>query len=151
MKELLRKNFWRDVKRTFDEAREGSQEPQNPPNISRPAVAIGTAPATGVEPRGILFDMDGVLYDADRPIAGAAETVGWVKSQAIPHLFVTNTTSRSRADLVHKLAGFGIDAAEPDILTPTGAVAEWLRADAKGSVAAFVRQQPNTTSRTCPF
>jgi ribonucleotide monophosphatase NagD (HAD superfamily) len=60
--------------------------------------------------------MDGVLYDADRPIAGAAETVGWVKSQGIPHLFVTNTTSRSREDLVHKLAGFAIDAAEPDIL-----------------------------------
>jgi HAD superfamily hydrolase (TIGR01458 family) len=151
MKELLRKNFWRDVKRTFDEAREGSQEPQNPPNISRPAVAIGTAPATGVEPRGILFDMDGVLYDADRPIAGAAETVGWVKSQAIPHLFVTNTTSRSRADLVHKLAGFGIDAAEPDILTPTGAVAEWLRADAKGSVAAFVRSAARSELADLPL
>jgi HAD superfamily hydrolase (TIGR01458 family) len=40
---------------------------------------------------------------------------------------------------VHKLAGFAIDAAEPDILTPTAAAAEWLRADAKGSVAAFVR------------
>ena len=116
MKELLRKKFWRDVKRTFDEAREGSPEPHSSPNISMPAVATGIAPAAGVEPRGILFDMDGVLYDADRPIAGAAETVGWVKSQGIPHLFVTNTTSRSRADLVHKLAGFAIDAAEPDIL-----------------------------------
>jgi HAD superfamily hydrolase (TIGR01458 family) len=40
---------------------------------------------------------------------------------------------------VHKLAGFAIEAAEPDILTPTAASAEWLRADAKGSIAAFVR------------
>jgi hypothetical protein len=81
VKELLRKNFWRDVKRTFDEAREGPQEPQSTP--STPAVATGTAPAAGVEPRGILFDLDGVLYDADRPIAGAAETVEWVQSLAV--------------------------------------------------------------------
>jgi HAD superfamily hydrolase (TIGR01458 family) len=139
MKELLRKHFWRDVKRTFDEAREGPPEPQSTPNISAPAVATGAAPDARVEPRGILFDMDGVLYDADQPIAGAAEAVGWVKSHGIPHLFVTNTTSRSRADVVQKLAGFAIDAAEPDILSPTAVAAEWLRADAKGSVAAFVR------------
>ena len=138
MKELLRKNFWRDVKRTFDEAREGSPEPQSTPEISTPAVA-GTASAARLEPRGILFDMDGVLYDADRAIAGAAETALWVQSEGIPRLFVTNTTSRSRADLVQKLATFGIAAVEDDILTPIVAAADWLRSTAKGGVAAFVR------------
>jgi len=83
--------------------------------------------------------MDGVLYDAGRPIVGAAETVRWIQSRGIPHLFVTNTTSRSRADLVRKLADFGMDVAESEILTPTAAAAEWLRAGAKGGVAAFVR------------
>ena len=43
--------------------------------------------------RGILFDLDGVLYNGDEPIAGAAEAVEWVRGHQIPHLFVTNTTS----------------------------------------------------------
>jgi HAD superfamily hydrolase (TIGR01458 family) len=83
--------------------------------------------------------MDGVLYDAGQPIAGAAETMGWVQSQGVPHRFVTNTTSRSRADLVQELATFGIAAAEDDILTPIVAAADWLRANPKSGVAAFVR------------
>lgn len=127
MKELLTKNFWQDVRRTFDEAREG------------PVTGAPTVETVPVEARGILFDMDGVVYDADRPIGGAAETVRWVQSEGVPHLFVTNTTSRSRADLVSKLAGFGIDAVEAGILTPIAAAVEWLRADAQGGIAAFVR------------
>jgi ribonucleotide monophosphatase NagD (HAD superfamily) len=75
----------------------------------------------------------------DRSIARAAETVRWVQSEGLPHLFATNTTSRSRADLVRKLSAFGIAAAESEILTPTAAAAEWLRTNPKGGVAAFVR------------
>jgi len=89
--------------------------------------------------RGLLFDMDGVLYNSDRPIAGAAETVGWARQNAIPLLFVTNTTSRDRAALVGKLRAFGIEAAESDILTPAAAVAEWLRQSCDGPVALFLR------------
>jgi len=88
--------------------------------------------------RGILFDMDGVLYNSDRPIAGAAEAVRYVQQRAIPHLFVTNTTSRDRATLVEKLRGFGIDASLEEILTPAAAVAEWLQS-CDGPVALFLR------------
>jgi ribonucleotide monophosphatase NagD (HAD superfamily) len=31
---------------------------------------------------GILFDMDGVLYEGDSAIAGAAETVAWWRKNA---------------------------------------------------------------------
>ncbi|MBS1856437.1 MAG: TIGR01458 family HAD-type hydrolase [Acidobacteria bacterium] len=90
--------------------------------------------------RGVLFDMDGVLYNAEQPIAGAAEAMAWVRAQGIPRLFVTNTTSRSRAVLAEKLARFGIAGGEEDILTPPVAAAEWLRAHAAGgAVAVFVR------------
>jgi HAD superfamily hydrolase (TIGR01458 family) len=143
MKELLTKNFWNDVKRTFDEARAGSgPDSLKPPNITNVSSHLEGAPtveAASVEATGILFDMDGVLYDADQPIAGAAETVRWAQSEGIPHLFVTNTTSRSRADLVSKLAGFGIEAVETEILTPIAAAVEWLGTAHNGAVAAFVR------------
>lgn len=89
--------------------------------------------------RGILFDLDGVLYNDKRPIPGAVEAVTWVKEQAIPHLFVTNTTSRSRAVLVEKLAAFGISATEAEIHTPAAVAAQWLSANGPGEIALFLR------------
>ena len=49
--------------------------------------------------RGVLFDLDGVLYNGEDPIAGAPEAVAAVRSSGIPTLFVTNTTSRPRSAL----------------------------------------------------
>lgn len=90
--------------------------------------------------RGVLFDMDGVLYNSDRLISGAVETVEWVRRVGIPHLFVTNTSSRDRTALVDKLRGFGIESTVEEILTPAAAVAEWLRGSSvDGPVALFVR------------
>ena len=90
-------------------------------------------------PRALLFDMDGVLYNAEEPIAGAAEALRWVQEQRIPYLFVTNTTSRGRGVLVEKLARFGIAATADQILTPCLTAATWIRAQAPGKVALFVR------------
>jgi HAD superfamily hydrolase (TIGR01458 family) len=89
--------------------------------------------------RGVLFDMDGVLYNADHLIDGAVDSVEWVHAQGIPHLFVTNTTSRSRAALAEKLLAFGIQASEGEILTPVAAVAAWLRNAGGGQIALFLR------------
>jgi phospholysine phosphohistidine inorganic pyrophosphate phosphatase len=97
-------------------------------------------PSPPARPRGILFDMDGVLYNAEEPIDGAAEALAWVTAHGIPRMFVTNTTSRSRAVLAEKLARFGIAGGEDDILTPPVAAAQWLRENGEGGpVALFVR------------
>ena len=58
--------------------------------------------------RAVLFDMDGVLYEGDRAVCGAAEAVSWFQRRHVPHLFVTNTTSKPREALVDKLARMGI-------------------------------------------
>jgi HAD superfamily hydrolase (TIGR01458 family) len=88
--------------------------------------------------RGVLFDLDGVLYDSEEPIEGAAEAVAWAQANRIPHLFVTNTTSRGRRALVEKLGRFGIRAEQSQILTPCTAAAEWLRSRDDGDTALFV-------------
>lgn len=88
--------------------------------------------------QAILFDLDGVLYNSDEPIPGAAEALAWVKAQQIPHLFVTNTTSRSREVLAEKLGRFGISADVSQILSPCVAAADWLRANGDGPIAVFV-------------
>jgi HAD superfamily hydrolase (TIGR01458 family) len=91
---------------------------------------------------GILFDMDGVLYQGDTPIMGAAEAVQWCQRENIPFLFLTNTTSRPRTALTEKLADFGINIAVEQILTPPIAACHWLQEHGQGSVALFV---PKTT------
>jgi phospholysine phosphohistidine inorganic pyrophosphate phosphatase len=88
--------------------------------------------------RAILFDMDGVLYNDTVLIPGARETVEWARSQSIPYLFVTNTSSRGRAVLVEKLRGFGLRAEIGDVLAPPSAAADWLR-EHPGPTALFVR------------
>jgi HAD superfamily hydrolase (TIGR01458 family) len=91
----------------------------------------------------ILFDLDGVLYVGDKTIDGAADTVNWFTQNNIPHLFLTNTTSKSRAGLVEKLAGFGIDSTIENILTPPVAARQWLHSENLNDVALFV---PETTA-----
>ena len=66
----------------------------------------------------LLFDMDGVLYEGERAIPGAQVVIAWCRDKSIPHLFLTNTTSRSRAVLVEKLAAMWIGVSTEEILTP---------------------------------
>jgi phospholysine phosphohistidine inorganic pyrophosphate phosphatase len=89
---------------------------------------------------GLLFDLDGVIYNEDTPIPGAAESIAWARARHIPHLFITNTTSRSRAAIVAKLHRFGIETDASHILTPCVAAAHWLRSSPTGAVALFVRE-----------
>jgi HAD superfamily hydrolase (TIGR01458 family) len=88
----------------------------------------------------ILFDLDGVLYEGDKPIGGAAETINWFNKNSIPHLFLTNTTSKSRLELVAKLASFGITSKEKDFLTPCVAARQWLLANKLNNIALFVTE-----------
>ncbi len=101
--------------------------------------------------RGILFDLDGVLYNSEEPIDGSADTVGWAQANGIPHLFVTNTTSRGRAALAEKLGRFGIRADRSQILTPCNAAAEWLKTRQDGHAALFVdpRARPEFEGVAC--
>ena len=90
----------------------------------------------------ILFDLDGVLYEDNKAIEGAADTVNWFYKNSIPHLFLTNTTSISRLELVTKLASFGIKSKQEDFLTPPVAARQWLQSNKLNNIVLFV---PETT------
>jgi len=88
--------------------------------------------------RAVLIDLDGVVYQGDQVVRGAAEAIGWLRAEAIPFLFVTNTTSRPRVALVEKLAHMGIPSEIDDFLTPPLAALRWLEENAPGPAALFV-------------
>jgi phospholysine phosphohistidine inorganic pyrophosphate phosphatase len=88
--------------------------------------------------KAILFDLDGVVYQGDTPVSGAAEALGWVREAGIPHRFVTNTTSRPRAAVADKLAAMDIKVDAATILTPVVVAGQWLRRHGATRVAAFI-------------
>jgi len=88
--------------------------------------------------KAILFDLDGVLYTGKNAIEGAADVIHWCVDEAVPHLFLTNTTSRPRAALVDKLAGFSIETNPDDFLTPALAAVQWLSNNIHGKIALFI-------------
>ncbi|MGH0036311.1 MAG: TIGR01458 family HAD-type hydrolase [Myxococcota bacterium] len=87
---------------------------------------------------GVLIDLDGVIYEGDDAVAGAAHAVAWIQERRIPHLFLTNTTSRPRDALVAKLQRCGVETVAERILTPPLAAAHWLAEHAPGPAALFV-------------
>ncbi len=90
--------------------------------------------------KAILFDLDGVLYQGDRIIEGAIDTLSWCEARGIPHLFVTNTTSKPRRALVERLSGLGISVSAERIFAPPVAARHYLSALQDGEpVALFVR------------
>jgi phospholysine phosphohistidine inorganic pyrophosphate phosphatase len=90
--------------------------------------------------QALLFDLDGVLYQGDRIIDGAIDTLRWCEERGIPHLFVTNTSSKPRRALVERLIRMGLMVSADEIFAPPVAAREYLVARGGSPVALFVRK-----------
>ncbi len=88
--------------------------------------------------KGILLDLDGVFYVGEEAIEGAAGSLEWVRRQGVPHLFLTNTTSRPRSAVVEKLSCMGMDIDPATLLTPPVAASRWISKHVDGPLALFV-------------
>jgi HAD superfamily hydrolase (TIGR01458 family) len=86
----------------------------------------------------LLIDLDGVIYQGGGLIDGAVETLDWINAQQIPHLFVTNTTSRPRPALLQKFHSLGFSARLDEVMTPVVAANQWLDDQRMRRVALFV-------------
>jgi glycerol 3-phosphatase-2 len=69
-----------------------------------------------------VLDLDGVIWLADQPIAGAAQAVAQLRAAGEDLAFVTNNSFNRRHDVAAKLAGHGIEAGG-DVVTSAMAVA----------------------------
>ncbi len=77
--------------------------------------------------RGVLLDIDGVLHISMQPIAGAAETLGWLEREGYKTCFVTNTTTVSRSLLAQQLQRIGLPVRAEQIITAPMATASYIR------------------------
>jgi HAD superfamily hydrolase (TIGR01458 family) len=76
---------------------------------------------------GILIDVDGVLQVSGEPIAGAADAVRRLRADGHRLRFVTNATTRSRAQLADMLRSHGVELNDEEIQTAAGAAVRELR------------------------
>jgi HAD superfamily hydrolase (TIGR01458 family) len=74
----------------------------------------------------ILLDVDGVLHVSGEPIAGAADAVRRLRENGHRLRFVTNNTTRSRAQLASELRAQEIQIEDEELQTPSDAAVRAL-------------------------
>jgi len=75
----------------------------------------------------ILLDVDGVLHVSGEAIPGAAAAVQRLREAGHRLRFVTNSTTRSRAQLAADLHALGIELSDDELQTTPGAAARALK------------------------
>lgn len=86
----------------------------------------------------IVFDLDGVINLGNTPIPGAVETLHRLEAEGYRLAFLTNNSTRRRAEYVARITALGFPAREEQIMTSAYATALHLRADGAAGRTVFV-------------
>ena len=70
---------------------------------------------------GLLVDLDGTLYVGEKPVEGAREAIGRLRSSGLALRYVTNTTRKPRRAVREHLQALGFEVDEAEIFTPARA------------------------------
>lgn len=89
--------------------------------------------------RGYLIDLDGTLYVGDQLIEGAREFVHQLRTNDIPHAFVTNITSRPRAQVLARIREKGLEIEPERVLTAPIATKAYLDRQSIGPCCFLTR------------
>lgn len=77
--------------------------------------------------KGLLFDLDGVLYVGSNAIEGAVEAVRKIRASGMPCRFVTNTSTLSLASLQQKMNALGFAITVDEIISAPQATLLYLK------------------------
>ncbi len=76
---------------------------------------------------GLLLDLEGVLYQDDKPVPGVASAIKVLKKSHIEIRYLTNTTTQPRRLIVDRLIRMGFDLTSAQVFTPGIAAARLLK------------------------
>ncbi len=88
--------------------------------------------------KGLLIDMDGVIYRSEQLIPGAVRFIEMLQEWNIPFLFLTNNSQRTRRDVATKLQRMGMPVEEKHIFTCAMATARFLANQKPGGTAYVI-------------
>ncbi len=88
--------------------------------------------------KGLLIDMDGVVYRSSQLIPGAVRFVEMLQEWSIPFLFLTNNSQRTRRDIATKIQRMGMPVEDMHIFTCAMATARFLARQKPGGTAYVI-------------
>jgi len=77
--------------------------------------------------RGVIADMDGVLWRDKEILPGASAFFQQLAADHIPYTFATNNSTRTAAYYVEKISALGIKVSEAQIISSSIATADYLK------------------------
>lgn len=76
--------------------------------------------------KGVLLDLDGVLYSGDKAVPGAPDALRYLKKQGYITRFVSNTTRKNLKAIESRLLALGFDIGKDEIITPSVAAVHYI-------------------------
>jgi len=83
------------------------------------------------EIRGLLIDLDGVLYTGDTPVPGAREAIMFLTANGYPFRCLSNSTRQCRVAIAARMEKMGFSIPESSIFTPPVAAVRYMEATGK--------------------
>jgi len=77
--------------------------------------------------RGVLFDLDGVVYLGSTPLPGAQAVFDWLEQNSRPFCLVTNNSTRTPRQYQERLRAMGIRVPLSTVFTSALATAQFLK------------------------
>lgn len=90
--------------------------------------------------RGLLLDLGGVVYVGSTVIEGAIDAVQQLRDAGLPLRFITNTTRRSRRQVITDLSQMGLHVSDDELLTPALMARAYLKSHV---LSPFLVVHPN--------
>ncbi|MGN1011511.1 MAG: HAD-IIA family hydrolase [Clostridia bacterium] len=88
--------------------------------------------------KGIICDMDGVIYHGNMILPGVKEFIDWLHEEKKDYLFLTNSSDKTPQELQKKLARMGLSVSEDHFYTSALATAEFLKRQSPGCSAYVI-------------
>jgi HAD superfamily hydrolase (TIGR01458 family) len=89
---------------------------------------------------GVLVDIDGVLTVSWQPLPGAVDTLRWLDAEGLAVRLVTNTSSRTRAQIAATLRAAGMPVDPSHISTAVSSAARFLAERYPGEACLVVNE-----------
>jgi HAD superfamily hydrolase (TIGR01458 family) len=81
--------------------------------------------------KGLLIDLDGVLYVGGQPLKGAREAIAYLTNKKYTFRFISNTTRKCRKTISDQLTAMGFAIPEEYIFTPPQAAITYMKKTGK--------------------
>ena len=96
-------------------------------------------PSSTLHPfKALILDMDGVIWRSDAPIGNLPSIFEAIRGRGLRYIFATNNSTRTPAQYVQRLAGFGVPAEPWQVITSSQAVALALARDLPGGAKVYM-------------